>query len=79
MKTKTMTLDEVRTKGLQVLSRELGPYNYTRFLQQFEKGSGDYTKEREGLLNNWSAGDIGQILKSKRRKNTLCPSSRASR
>jgi hypothetical protein len=51
MKTKIMTLDEVRIKGLRVLSRELGPYNYTRFLQQFENGSGDYTKEREQLLS----------------------------
>ena len=67
MKTKTMTLDEVRTKGLRVLSRELGPYNYLRFLQQFEQGSGDYTKERERLLGKWSLGDIHRALKSKRR------------
>jgi hypothetical protein len=67
MKNKTMTLDEVRTKGLRVLSRELGPYNYLRFLQQFEQGSGDYTKERERLLGKWSISDIGHELKSKRR------------
>jgi len=67
MKTKTMTLDQVRTKGLRALSRELGPYNYLRFLQQFEKGSGNYTKERERLLSRWTVGDIAQALKSKRR------------
>jgi hypothetical protein len=79
MKTKTMTLDEVRTKGLRVLSRELGPYNYTRFLQQFEKGNGDYTKEREQLLSKWSVGDIKQALNSKRRKKTTGLSDRESR
>ncbi|HAJ79189.1 MAG TPA: hypothetical protein DCO75_05410 [Fibrobacteres bacterium] len=65
-----MTLDEVRTKGLRILSRELGPYNYVRFLQQFEHGKGDYTKEHEQLLNNLSVGDIGKALKNKRQPNT---------
>lgn len=67
MKNKTMTLDEVRVKGLKVLSRELGPYNFVRFLQQFEQGSGDYTREREHLLGKWTVRDIKRTLKSRYR------------
>jgi hypothetical protein len=68
MKNRTMTLDEVRTKGLKVLSRELGPYNFVRFLQQFEQGSGDYTKEREHLMvSKWTVSDIKRTLKSRYR------------
>jgi hypothetical protein len=70
MKTKAMTLDEVRIKGLRVLSRELGPHNYLRFLQQFEQGSGDYTRERSSFLSKWSSGDIKRALKIKRHKIT---------
>jgi hypothetical protein len=65
MKNKTMTLDEVRIKGMKVLSRELGPYNFIRFLQQFEQGSGDYTREREHLLSKWTVCDIKRTLKAR--------------
>jgi hypothetical protein len=34
----TMTLKQVRLTGLQALSRELGPVDLVRFLQQFEMG-----------------------------------------
>ena len=37
---------EVRRAGLSALNRELGPAGMTIFLQQFESGSGDYTKEK---------------------------------
>jgi len=63
MRARTMTLDKVRSKGLRVLSRELGPYNFIRFLQQFEQGQGDYTKEREGRFGRWKVGDISRELK----------------
>jgi hypothetical protein len=37
---------EVRRAGLSALNKELGPAGMTIFLQQFENGSGDYTKEK---------------------------------
>jgi hypothetical protein len=37
---------EVRTMGLQALKEALGPAGMVRFIQQYEKGSGDYTKEK---------------------------------
>ena len=37
---------EVRRAGLTALNKELGPAGMTIFLQQFESGYGDYTKEK---------------------------------
>src|SRR2546427_436089 len=36
-----MTPEEIRTKGLSVLKRELGVAGMIRFLQQFDRGNGD--------------------------------------
>jgi len=40
-------MEQIRLAGLRALSRELGPVGMIRFLQQFEVGAGDYTKERQ--------------------------------
>ena len=37
---------EVRIAGMLALKKALGPVGTDRFLQQFEQGSGDYTKEK---------------------------------
>jgi hypothetical protein len=37
---------EIRRIGFDVLKNTLGPVGVTRFIQQFENGSGDYTKEK---------------------------------
>jgi len=39
-------LMEVRKMGLQALKEALGPVGMVRFIQQYETGSGDYTKEK---------------------------------
>lgn len=48
--TTTATLDEIRRAGVEALRRELGVVGMVRFLQQFETGTGDYTKERQHLV-----------------------------
>jgi len=35
------TPEQIRTAGLAALKRELGPAGMIRFLQQFDRGSGD--------------------------------------
>ncbi len=50
MNTETMTLDQIRIEGLRALELRLGPDGMIRFLQQFERGRGDYTKERHKWL-----------------------------
>ena len=37
---------EVRTVGLKALSDALGPVGMAKFIQQYDSGNGDYTKER---------------------------------
>ena len=40
------TISEVRKEGFEALKKTLGPADMKRFIQSFETGSGDYTKER---------------------------------
>lgn len=42
---------EIRTVGMQALKEVLGPVGMVRFMQQFDLGYGDYTKERQNEPN----------------------------
>ncbi len=55
---------EVRTAGIAALTEALGPIGMALFLKQFELGSGDYTKEREELLESLSIEDIEKLILS---------------
>ena len=61
----TMTLNQIQEKGLEVLSRELGPVGLIRFLQMFETGYGDYTEERRQWLDGQTVEDIVQRIQKK--------------
>jgi hypothetical protein len=52
------TLDEIRRAGLAALERELGQVDTVRFLQQFEKGEGDYTEDHHQWLDGVSMDDL---------------------
>jgi hypothetical protein len=65
MNTQTMTLEQIRTAGLAVLFRELGPVDTVRFLQQYETGQGDYSVERHEWLGKKSVDQIAQALQSR--------------
>jgi hypothetical protein len=68
MSTEAMTLDEIRRKGLEALAARLGPDGMVRFLQQFETGSGDYTKERRQWLKEASVEELaGKITENRDR------------
>lgn len=60
MDTQTMTLEQIRMAGLDALIRELGPIGMIRFLQQFDNGKGDYSKERHKWLDE---SDVMTIVK----------------
>jgi hypothetical protein len=49
---------ELRRQGFAALVRALGWVNAVRFLQQYEMGDGDYTKERAAILPEWDADTI---------------------
>lgn len=62
----TTNLYQIRQIGIEILNRELGPVAMIRFLQQYEKGYGDYSKERHEWLDKLSVSDIVEQIKSKR-------------
>jgi hypothetical protein len=63
------TISEVRKEGIQALARTLGPVDMARFIQSFETGSGDYTKERHEWLPDTIDDVKGSLLdRQKRRK-----------
>ena len=41
------SLLEIRMIGMQALRDALGPVGMVRFIQQYETGYGDYTKEKQ--------------------------------
>ncbi len=51
-----MTLSaEFNQKAKAILMRELGPVDYARFIQQYQEGTGDFTRDRHLLLGEESA------------------------
>jgi hypothetical protein len=57
---------EIRKKGLDALNKALGPIGMVRFLQQFESGSGDYTKERDQWLNDVTIDSVVEEISQKK-------------
>ena len=71
MTTENLTLYEIRTIGFDALIRELGPAGAIRFIQQYESGQGDYTRNRKKLLPKKSVRELGkQIIKQRQSKTS---------
>jgi hypothetical protein len=68
MSKQAMSLNQIREVGLEALTKALGPVGMVRFLQQFERGAGDYTKNREKWLRGISLQSILKEIKGKRLK-----------
>jgi len=66
MSTGTVTLEQIRREGLKALERQLGPDGMIRFLQQFETGWGDYTKERHKWLKETSVEALAEKIVKQR-------------
>ena len=67
MNTRTMTMEQIRENGLKVLARELGPVGMVRFIQQFEKGAGDYSTERHRWLGTATVKTLVEKARTRRR------------
>ena len=55
---KVRTLNEIRKRGIEALAKALGPIGMVRFIQSFDLGKGDYTKERF----QWLEQDMDEII-----------------
>lgn len=64
MKT-TKGIDQIRKEGFDILVKKLGPDGMIRFIQQFDSGRGDYTRERHAILDHYSIDDIISELNKK--------------
>jgi len=58
------TLNEIRKMGIDALAKALGPIGMVRFIQSFDLGKGDYTKERF----QWLDQDMDEIINEIERK-----------
>ncbi len=54
---KVKTLHEIHDEGINALLKTLGPVDMIRFIQMFDHGKGDYTKERK----QWLSNDLDEI------------------
>ena len=68
MKPTDRTLDQIRRDGLIALRRRLGVEGMVRFLQQFERGTGDYAAQRRKWVDRTSIDDIRAMLQSPSRR-----------
>ena len=66
MSTQELTQEQIRLIGLEVLARELGATGLIRFLQMYEQGSGDYTRERASILPNQTVAQIAERISRQR-------------
>jgi hypothetical protein len=64
-----MTPVELRERGYQALISQLGQIDTIRFLQQMGWGSGDYTQERQELLNAVTREEFFQDLRRIRERD----------
>ncbi|APW47466.1 hypothetical protein [Rhodoferax antarcticus] len=59
-------LAEISQRARQVLIQELGVTDAIRFLNQFQAGSGDYTREREPLFKGETVKSIAAAIRAQR-------------
>ncbi len=53
---------EIRNVGIKALQEALGPVGMVKFMQQYDMGYGDYTKEKQEQPNI-SLDEIDMLLK----------------
>ena len=51
MSSKTRDINTIRKIGLEALLERLGPVDMVEFMQQFDSGYGNYTRERSAWLD----------------------------
>lgn len=63
-----MTDSEIRLKGIQILSDQLGDVEAERFVALIQREPFDYTKWRQGLDESLSIKEISQRAMALRKK-----------
>ena len=58
MSTPIKPLAELTSEAIRVLTREMGPADTIRFINQFMPGTGNYTEERDSLIGELTLEEI---------------------
>jgi len=64
MPAREMTDLEFQRHALAILQRELGAKGFARFLRLYRSGHGDYTSDRDRLLDGIKIDDIVEQVRS---------------
>ena len=67
MNIQAMSPNQIRNMGLEILAKSLGPIGMARFIQQFDTGKGDYTRDRIRWLDQMGLDEILTKIESKRK------------
>ena len=73
---KYLTPFELQHRGMDILVRELGYEEAMRFMLQFSRGKGDYTKERRKMLAGLT---LAELLESSARSVKAAKAARTRR
>ncbi len=63
------TPEQIRSEGLAALRKQLGRAGTLRFLQQFERGAGDYVSQRRKWVDKTTLDDIKKLAAKRKRNN----------
>ena len=64
------TISEIRKEGIHALTKTLGPVDMARFIQSYDTGTGDYTKERHEWLPDNLSDIKGSLLERQKTRKT---------
>ena len=64
--TQVLTISEIRKKGYNALVDALGHVDARRFIQSYDKGHGDYTRERKKWLRNDFDSIVSEIIENRK-------------
>jgi hypothetical protein len=69
LKTVVRSQPACRRNSATSLKPSLGPVGMARFLQQYDSGKGDYTRERAGLMKGKDVKTIAEEIKALKKKS----------
>jgi hypothetical protein len=64
----TLTGEEIRVRGLAALKKELGRAGLARFLQHYQRGVGDYARQRRELLKGLTIYELRDRVKKRKQR-----------
>ena len=57
---------EIQKSGIEALRKGIGVVGLIRFMQQFDKGHGDYVKDRQHWQKNYTVDTLLEAISEKR-------------